>query len=417
MGIILLSPLVCVDFLVGQQQCPSCPVYNVNSQQCFTTIQAAINAASPGNTISLCPMTFNENITINKALTLKGAGSYSTYIQGSCTTDIIKITAPNVKIRDLCVYGCGNNGLIYNGIWIDTANNLIEDTLIIECYRGIQINGSNNIIRRNFICTTWDYYEGIAVLGNQNKIYLNNIVRANTVPRTGLAIQIVASQENDIYSNYIANHEYGFYTYAGTLNDISSNTIENNDYGISLDDSSSNSIIANNIADNQEGLYLVCGSNNNVIHRNNFTQNVVHHAYLDNQLIACTGNVWNDSGPCVGNYWDSHNCVDGNGDNLCDNAYTIPSSNGANDQDTCPLEYQWQTVCGNADGDINGTINMTDVNYLICYIFQNCGTPAKPKPLCAGDVNGDGTLSISDAVFLVNYINNGTPVPTACPCY
>jgi parallel beta-helix repeat protein len=417
MGIMLLSPLVCVGLLVGQsQQCPSCPVYNENSQQCFTTIQAAINAASPGDTISLCPMTFNENITIGKALTLKGYHMFSTYIQGNCTTDIIKITASNVKIKDLCVSGCGDNGVIYNGIWINTANNIIENTSILECYRGIQINGANNIIRGNLICTTWDYYEAIAVLGDQNKIYRNNIIRGNTIPRIGLAIQIVGGQENDIYSNSIANHEYAFYSYVGTSNDISSNTIENNDYGIYLDSSSSNSIIANDISNNREGLYLFCGSNNNLIHRNNFIHNGDHHAYIDNRLTQCTGNVWNDPGPCVGNYWELHDCVDSNGDNICDNAYPIPSSNGANDQDSCPLEYQWQTVCGNADGDINGTITLADIYYLICYVYQNCGNPTKPKPLCAGDVNGDGTISYADISILIDYIYYGGPVPSACPC-
>jgi len=38
----------------------------------FPTIQAAINAASSGNTVKVLPGTYTEQITINKNLTLMG---------------------------------------------------------------------------------------------------------------------------------------------------------------------------------------------------------------------------------------------------------------------------------------------------------------------------------------------------------
>ncbi len=68
-------------------------------------------------------------------------------------------------------------------------------------------------------------------------------------------------------------------------------------------------------------------------------------------------------------------------------------------------------ACGDADGD--GTINISDVVYLINYIFG--GGPA-PKPLCAGEVDGDDCINISDVVYLINYIFGGgpEPVPTCC---
>jgi hypothetical protein len=56
-------------------------------------------------------------------------------------------------------------------------------------------------------------------------------------------------------------------------------------------------------------------------------------------------------------------------------------------------------VCGDASGD--GTVDISDAVYLISYIFS--GGPA-PVPLLAGDANCDGTVDISDVVYLIVYI-------------
>src|SRR5215213_3800945 len=43
-----------------------------SNSPCFTTIQAAINAAAPGDTIQVQAATYAEQINVNKALTLLG---------------------------------------------------------------------------------------------------------------------------------------------------------------------------------------------------------------------------------------------------------------------------------------------------------------------------------------------------------
>jgi hypothetical protein len=54
---------------------------------------------------------------------------------------------------------------------------------------------------------------------------------------------------------------------------------------------------------------------------------------------------------------------------------------------------------GDANGDL--TIDISDVVYIIHYIFG--GGPAPDQP-CMGDINQDGVVDISDAVFLIHYI-------------
>lgn len=68
-------------------------------------------------------------------------------------------------------------------------------------------------------------------------------------------------------------------------------------------------------------------------------------------------------------------------------------------------------ICGDANGD--NTIGVDDAVYLVDYIFRG-GPPANPG--CIGDANGDGTTSIADAVYLVSFVFKGgtTPVEDCC---
>jgi hypothetical protein len=60
------------------------------------------------------------------------------------------------------------------------------------------------------------------------------------------------------------------------------------------------------------------------------------------------------------------------------------------------------------DADADGTVTISDAVYLITYIFSS--GPA-PEPMAAGDVNADCMDNISDAVYLINYIFGGGPAP------
>jgi hypothetical protein len=65
-------------------------------------------------------------------------------------------------------------------------------------------------------------------------------------------------------------------------------------------------------------------------------------------------------------------------------------------------------VAGDANGD--GVINVTDVVYLINYLFLIPPGPA-PIPLEAGDVNCDGFVNVTDVVYLINYLFIDGPPP------
>jgi len=66
------------------------------------------------------------------------------------------------------------------------------------------------------------------------------------------------------------------------------------------------------------------------------------------------------------------------------------------------IEY----VKGDANGD--GKVSVSDVVYLISYLFKS--GPA-PNPMLAGDANHDRFVSVSDCVYLINYLFKGGPPP------
>ena len=65
-------------------------------------------------------------------------------------------------------------------------------------------------------------------------------------------------------------------------------------------------------------------------------------------------------------------------------------------------------LCGDANAD--GSIDISDAVYLIAYIFSG---GSAPDPLLTGDANCDSTVDISDVVYLIAYIFSGGLAPCA----
>ncbi len=72
------------------------------------------------------------------------------------------------------------------------------------------------------------------------------------------------------------------------------------------------------------------------------------------------------------------------------------------------VKYWPPLLCGDAEG--NGIVSISDAVYLIGYIIA--GGPV-PSPPLSGDTDCSGLVNISDAVYLINYIFAGGPAPCA----
>jgi len=74
--------------------------------------------------------------------------------------------------------------------------------------------------------------------------------------------------------------------------------------------------------------------------------------------------------------------------------------------DYLTIKYYPIITVGDANSD--GSVNISDIIYLVNYLFRT-GPP--PEPMRKGDTNGDGEATISDIIYLINYLFKGGPSP------
>ena len=92
------------------------PVHNTTANTRHATIQAAINAATAGDNIDICAGTYNETLTVDKRLTLDGAGATTIINTTVAGTKAMLVTATGANatdrlvIKDMAFTGPGNTG-------------------------------------------------------------------------------------------------------------------------------------------------------------------------------------------------------------------------------------------------------------------------------------------------------------------
>src|SRR6516225_6013607 len=163
-------------------------VHDITTPGTFATIQAAVDAANPGDTLLADPGTYNEHVTVNKALIILGAqhgvdaqdgrpGAMESIVDGGGFVPFF-VTASNVTIDGFTIQGATNN------------NNAFPNLFGVELNQGT--SGSqilNDIIQNNDV--------GIALANNSATtpaIIQHNLIQNNNQPGSGSGDGIYSDQ-------------------------------------------------------------------------------------------------------------------------------------------------------------------------------------------------------------------------------
>jgi parallel beta-helix repeat protein len=288
----------------------------------YTTIQAAINAASPGDTVFVEKGTYYENIVVNKRITLTGESMEGTIIDGSGSGSTVYVTGNDVVISGFTI----TDGFYGIDLYYSSGNNI-----------------TGNIVTNNYYDIELDYSSGNGIIGNTvtansaDGIWLysssNNRITGNTVTGNSYGIGLKSSSNhNSIVENTItANSVIGIYLDSSLNNRITGNTVTpNSNTGIDLYNSNSSIITGNTVTKSGCGIWLYSSSSNSIYH-NNFINNYWQF------YSSGHPNTWDNGYPSGGNYWSDYTGVDSNHDGIGDTPYTID----VNNVDRYPLMGIW----------------------------------------------------------------------------
>ena len=386
----------------------------------YATIQAAIDAASEGDIVLVAPGEYVENLFAN------GKG-FSLISEAGAASTIIRPADPDLRT----LYLPANVGHVFElaGFTFTGSDAYVS----VESYSGIS-NVHDNIFEDN------DVSGGALLLGHGGGSIVDNVFTNNRGTQHGGAMQVPSWQPMLIEGNTItgntANWGAGINLLGGRYVTVRYNLIADNhatSYGGGIylaNDDAIHTVIHNNTIVN-------CSSGNNGGGGICFGGCTLDTAY-NNIIVGCEGNgIW------AANTWDcffDYNCLFnnlpadyegvpiGSGEIYVDPLFVggLPFSFALTPTSPCIDAGNPDPMFNDLDGsrndigafpfttytpgdvDGNGSVNVSDAVYVILYIFANGPVPVQPA---SGDVNCDGLSNISDVVYIINFVFLGGPAP------
>ncbi len=234
-------------------------VTDLNTHLSYATIQAAVNAANPGDTLLADAGTYNEHVTINRSLTLEGAqhgvdartrsGSESIVNGGGYSP--FYVTANDVTIDGFTIEGAdGSQGNVFpGGFGVELAagtsgahvvNDIIQNNIVGIALTNVSTNDQAVVQHDLFQNNTdsgpaggTDIYadQFTAGSGGVNDVLIDSNTFANSSFVTDAWALGISNTGNTPFStitfsnNTVTNHGRGVYFYNTTNSSVTGNTI------------------------------------------------------------------------------------------------------------------------------------------------------------------------------------------------
>lgn len=150
--------IILISISVGTALAATLCVNTSGTGGCFSSIQAAINAAAPGDTLFIKEGIYTENVVVKKPLQLMGEDEEETIIRpavsnpnpctgsslcGGSASNIILVQADNVTIQNLTLDGDNphlTSGIVRGGADLDARNGIITNHLLGTTFNNLVVH-------------------------------------------------------------------------------------------------------------------------------------------------------------------------------------------------------------------------------------------------------------------------------------
>jgi nitrous oxidase accessory protein len=331
----------------------------------YTTIEAALTAAKPGDVIEVHGGTYTAPLIVDKSVSLIGVNQ--PVIDGQGKGSLVLINAPQVVFSGFIVRSSGQSlthedtGIVIQGADVVVSDNVLEDMMF-----GIYFaNAPHGVARNNIIhgkpleesmrgdgIRVW-YSNDVQLIGNEITSgrdtliwYADNItIRDNHIHHNRYGLHFMYNENAVVENNIIEDNSVGAYMMYSAGLVMTGNRYSNNrgasGYGIALKDMDHAQVIGNAFIGNVAAIYLDNSPSlydeYNTFNRNFIAYNDVgliglpsvqrnifqNNTFLENyQQVSVQGrgdllgNIWSQDG--IGNYWSNYVGYDQDGDGVGD---------------------------------------------------------------------------------------------------
>lgn len=343
----------------------SARVLAVGQGSSHLTLQSAVAAAQPADTIQVSPGAYEGQIVLDRPLHLEGVGK--PVLRGPGRGSVLTVLADHCTIRGFVVEHSGKDLQAEDsGILLKSNGNVVANNELRDVLYGIYLyHSTGNTLRGNVIHGRKELQAGERGAGLHLWNSADNLIEDNVVEQARDGMYIQSSPRNTIRRNRVSHLRYGLHFMSSDYNRFEENLFSHNvagaaimyskgiefrrnafvhnrgfsSFGILFQDCDQCLSEGNLVADNATGLFAEALRNsvfrNNVIAENDVALQIYGSSsnlsfsgnrFVENlsplQVIGKHANArWEVNGQ--GNFWSNYDGYDLDGDNVGDRPHRI----------------------------------------------------------------------------------------------
>jgi parallel beta-helix repeat protein len=364
----------------------------------YSTIQAAVDHASAGDTVFVKAGTYNCSIQIDKPLSLKGESNQNT---------TLNLQSGEWEFSDMALHVIASNVTI-SGFHL-TGPESVNDSVILIAVDGRKATADNCVIKDNVL----EEYQtdALVLIGSHGDEVIGNVISS----QDGSCMYLDGSSNCLLKNNTLSGSEWtGIFVEASFNNTVSNNfitdqvdSLKEHIGAITISPSSDdNTVTGNTLLNNDYGVSCFQYTQNNIIYHNNFVNNI-HQTYDELEYSALPANFWDNGYPSGGNYWSDYRGNDSfsgpfqnvtGSDGIGDAPYVI----SAVSSDRYPLMSPWKNPVG--DVNMDGKVDGKDIAIVALAFGSILGGP---RWNALADLNGDSRIDGKDITTVAIHFGNG----------